>query len=167
VYTGNGKGKTTAAVGQAARAAGHNRNVLFMFFNKKPNISGEENSLKKIGVTVEYFSSQYPVNKRKKKLKERVSIQTRKGIEFVLKAFHSGNYDYIIMDEILVSVRDKYLKEEELLKLIDEKPENTELLLTGRGATESVIANADIVSKVVNVKHPYKKGDKCKKATEY
>lgn len=89
------------------------------------------------------------------------------GVSKVIDEFFASNYDLIVLDEILISVRDGYLEEERLLDLIVTKPETVELVLTGRGATEKVIALADYVSEVKCVKHPYEKGVQSREGIEF
>lgn len=84
-----------------------------------------------------------------------------------MKKYFKKKYDILILDEILISVRDKFITEEELLQLLDKKPENLELVLTGRGATEKLIDRADLVSEIKKVKHPYDKRVKRRKGIEY
>ncbi|MEO0260967.1 MAG: cob(I)yrinic acid a,c-diamide adenosyltransferase, partial [candidate division WOR-3 bacterium] len=86
---------------------------------------------------------------------------------FVEKIFNENKYDIIILDEINISVRDGFLKEEEILSLLDKKPYGIELILTGRGATEKMIEKADLVSEVKKIKHPYDKGIFARKGIEF
>jgi cob(I)alamin adenosyltransferase len=81
--------------------------------------------------------------------------------------FKEEKYDIFIMDEVLISVRDGFLEEEELLEILDLKPEHMELVLTGRGATDAVIEKAHLVSSIENIKHPYDQGIDARKGIEF
>ncbi|MGB9677436.1 MAG: cob(I)yrinic acid a,c-diamide adenosyltransferase [Candidatus Ratteibacteria bacterium] len=163
VYTGDGKGKTTAAIGLALRAKSHNLNVCFIFFHKKNY--NERELLKKIGVDVFSFTEKHPYFEKVDK--EEIRRECLKGIDFIKNIFKKKNYDVVICDEILISLRDGFLKEEEIIEIMDQKPENIELVLTGRGATKKIIEKADLVSEIKKIKHPYDKGIKSRKGIEY
>jgi cob(I)alamin adenosyltransferase len=168
VYTGDGKGKTTAVVGLACRASGHNLKVCYIYFHKNPERwgYGEFKILKKIGVDIFGFGKEHP-HFDKKVEKEKIREECLKGIEFIKKIFKEKKYDVIICDEILISLRDGFLEEEEIIKIMEEKPENIELVLTGRYITEKIIEKADLVSEIKKIKHPYDKGIKSRKGIEY
>lgn len=167
VYTGDGKGKTTSAIGLAVRAKSHQLNVCFIYFHKnlkKWNYK-EVKILKKIGIDVYSFAKKHPFCDKVDK--EKLRKECLEGIEFIKKIFKEKKYDIVICDEILISMRDGFLKEEEILKIMEEKPKNIELILTGRGATEKIIERADYVSEIRKIKHPYDKGIKARKGIEY
>ncbi|MCM8772446.1 MAG: cob(I)yrinic acid a,c-diamide adenosyltransferase [Candidatus Omnitrophica bacterium] len=167
VYTGDGKGKTTSAIGLALRARSHNLKVCFIYFHKDTERWNyrETEILKKINIDVFSFAPFHPFCDRVdiKFLRE----ECLKGLEFVRKIFKEKKYDVIILDEILISLRDGFLKEEEVLRIMNEKPENVELILTGRGATKKIIEKADLVSEIRNIKHPYGKGIKAREGVDY
>lgn len=168
VYTGDGKGKTTSAIGLSIRAKGNNMNACIIFFHKNPERwkYGEDEILKKIGIDLFYFAKEHPYfNKNLKK--EDIRKECLKGIEFVKKIYDGKKYDIIILDEILISLRDGFLKEEEIIEIMEKKPENIELILTGRGATEKIIERADLVSEIKKIKHPFDKGIKARRGIEY
>lgn len=170
IYTGDGKGKTTAAVGLAVRANAQGLRVCYMSFHKDPQYykSGEQKNLKKLGINVKYFAKDHPMCwTNKKASREKLCGDCQKGLKFINKVFKDKEYDILIVDELNVSVRDGFLKEEEVLCMIEEKPSGMELVLTGRGATKKMIAKADLVSFIKEVKHPYKKGVKARKGIEY
>ena len=168
VYTGDGKGKTTAAVGLACRARGHNLKVRYAYFHKDPQKweYGEQEVLKKLGVDVFGFAKKHP-HFYKGVSKEEIRKECLKGLEFVRKIYQEDKYDILILDEILISLRDGFLKEEELLKILKTKPGNLELILTGRGATQKIIEQADLVSQIKKVKHPYDLGVQGREGIEY
>jgi cob(I)alamin adenosyltransferase len=168
VYTGPGKGKSTAAIGQAARAAGHGFKVGFISFFKDPEAFGygEYNSLKKLGVETFLFARKHPHFYKELKTDD-VCRECRKGVEFIKELFRDPSWDMLVLDEINIAVRDGFLKEEDVLSLLEAKPERLELVLTGRGVTEKIVEKADLVSEVREVKHPYNQGIKSRKGIEY
>jgi len=167
VYTGDGKGKTTAVIGLACRAIGHNLKVCYIYFHKNPERwgYGEFKILEKIGIDVFGFAKEHPYFDKVEK--EKLREECLKGIKFIKKIYKEKKYDVIICDEILISLRDGFLKEEEIIKIMEEKPENVELVLTGRIATEKIIEKADLVSEIKKIKHPYDKGIKSREGIEY
>jgi len=168
IYTGAGKGKTTAAVGLAIRAIGHDLKVCWVYFHKVPNKWGynELKVLEKLGSKVFGFAEKHP-HFYKDVTNEELREECLKGVAFIEKLFKDDNFDLIVLDEIIISVRDGFLKEEELMNLLNKKPEKTELVLTGRGATDSMIEKADLVSKIDNIKHYYDIGIESRAGIEY
>jgi cob(I)alamin adenosyltransferase len=168
VYTGDGKGKSTAAIGQAARAAGHGFKVGFVSFFKDPEVFryGEYKSLEKLGINTFFFAKRHP-HFDKKLSPDDVCQECSRGLEFIRGLFHDPSWDMLILDEINIAVRDGFLKEEEVLSLLETKPAKLELVLTGRGATKKTIEKADLVSEVREVKHHYRQGIKSRKGIEY
>jgi len=168
VYTGDGKGKSTAAIGQAVRAAGHGFKVGFVSFFKDPEVFGygEFESLQKLGIRTFLFARRHPHFYKKISLDE-VREECLKGIEFVKELFHDQSWDMLVLDEIDIAVRDGFLREEEVLSLLEAKPEKLELVLTGRGATEKIIEKADLVSEIKEIKHPYEQGIGSREGIEY
>jgi len=167
VYTGDGKGKTTAVIGLACRATGHNLKVCYIYFHKNPERwgYGEFKILEKIGVDIFGFAKEHPHFDKVEK--EKLREECLKGIEFIKKIYEEKKYDVIICDEILISLRDGFLNEEEIIKIMEEKPENIELVLTGRYITKKIIEKADLVSEIKKIKHPYDKGIKSRKGIEF
>ncbi|MEE9488313.1 MAG: cob(I)yrinic acid a,c-diamide adenosyltransferase [Candidatus Brocadiales bacterium] len=164
VYTGDGKGKTTAAMGQAIRALGHGQRVLVVQFLKgRP--TGEINILREMkNVTVERFgSSQFVCGDP---TPEDMTL-AKEGFEKARAAVMSGDYDLVILDEINILVNYKMLEVDQVLGLIKERPEGVELILTGRNAHPQVVDAADLVSEVRAVKHYYKKGVGARPGVEY
>jgi cob(I)alamin adenosyltransferase len=168
IYTGTGKGKSTAAIGQAARAAGHGFKVGFVSFFKDPEAFGygEYKSLEKLGIKTFLFAKKHP-HFYKELNPDTVRQECSKGLEFIKELFQDPSWDMLILDEINIAVRDGFLKEEEVLSLLDAKPEELELVLTGRGVTEKIMEKADLVSEVKEVKHPYSQGVKSREGIEY
>lgn len=168
VYTGAGKGKSTAAIGQAARAAGHGFKVGFVSFFKDPDAFGygEYRSLEKLGVKTFLFARKHP-HFYKELNTDDVCQECARGVEFIKGLFQDPSWDMLVLDEINIAVRDGFLKEEDVLSLMEAKPEKLELVLTGRGVTDKIIEKADLVSEVKEVKHPYSQGVKSRKGVEY
>jgi len=156
VYTGNGKGKTTAMLGLALRAVGAGLRVYIGQFVKDTE-SSETKAIKKFLPNIEI--EQYGPNGLIEPENMAEAIQTTlRGLEKATNAMLSGKYDAIMLDEINIAVYMGVLKTEHVLELIRKKPHNVELVLTGRYAPAEVIAAADLVSEIGEVKHYYEAG---------
>jgi cob(I)alamin adenosyltransferase len=168
IYTGDGKGKSTAAIGQAVRAAGHGFKVGLVSFFKDPEAFGygEHKSLEKLGVKTFLFAKRHPHFYRELN-RDDVCQECSRGLEFVKELFQDPSWDMLVLDEINIAVRDGFLTEEDILSLLDAKPEKLELVLTGRAATKGIMEKADLVSEVREVKHPYSQGIACREGIEY
>ena len=168
VYTGDGKGKSTAAIGQAVRAAGHGFKVGFVSFFKDPEMFGygEYESLRKLGIETFLFAKKHPHFYKKINLDE-VRGECLNGVKLIKELLQDKSWDMLVLDEINIAVRDGFLKEEEVLSLLDAKPEKLELVLTGRGATERILNKADLVSEIKEIKHPYNRGIRTREGIEY
>ncbi len=158
VYTGNGKGKTTAALGLALRAAGHRLKVLVIQFLKGGIAYGELRSAKKL---VPYLTI-VPAGRETFVCKQKpdpIDVRlARKAWEFAQRSVHSREYNLVVLDEINVAVEYGLVPLKELLALMKNKPEDVELVLTGRWARPPVLRSADLVTEMKEVKHYYKKG---------
>ena len=168
IYTGDGKGKTTAAVGLAVRALGHGLKVCYVHFNKQPDLYGynEIQSLRKLGAVVLGFTDGHgSFNASVTKESSRKDVLV--GLAELEKYIQAENLDLLILDEILISVRDGVLDEDELLKFIAQKPAQLELVLTGRGASDGLIAAADYVSDIQKIKHPFDRKIYSREGIEY
>jgi len=168
IYTGTGKGKSTAAIGQAVRAAGHGFKVGFLSFFKDPEAFGygEYKSLEKLGIKTFLFARKHP-HFYKELNPDDVCQECSEGLEFIKELVRDPSWDMLILDEINIALRDGFLKEEDVLSLLDAKPDKLELVLTGRGVTDKIVEKADLVSEVREVKHPYSRGVKGRKGIEY
>jgi len=163
VYTGDGKGKTTAAIGQAIRALGRGYQVCFIQFFKEHN-SGEVKILKNFpNLKLLHPLPFYPTKKNRDFLKKKIE---RILLE-ISKIIKSKTYDLVILDEINIALRNELLKEGDILDLLKNKPRSLELILTGRGATKEIIKMADLVTEMKEIKHPLKKGIKAREGIEY
>jgi len=156
VYTGDGKGKTTAAVGLAVRAAGAGLRTFFAQFIKAER-SGEIDVLERLGDRVicrRYGGGSW----LRGKPGEEDVMRARAGLEEVRQAVSSGEYGLVVLDEADMAVWFQLLAVDDLLALIDVKPERTELVFTGRRADPRLIARADLVTEMREVKHYYRQG---------
>ncbi|MDA8138801.1 MAG: cob(I)yrinic acid a,c-diamide adenosyltransferase [Desulfobacteraceae bacterium] len=165
IYTGDGKGKTTAALGVALRAAGAGLKVYVAQFMKKGHYS-EIEALKQLEpqVRAEQFGSGRFV--RGTPEAEDLTL-ARRGFEAVHAALISGAYDLVIADEAVVAVAGGLLDESDLLDLIARRPPAVELILTGRGATQALMAAADLVTEMRAFKHYFENGVTARKGIEY
>jgi len=170
VFTGDGKGKTTAALGQALRAVGDGKRVLMIQFIKGPWPSGEDESHKKL-------LPHFELRKRGKgfvgilndtlprEVHEKAACDALD--ELIMEA-ENGSWDIIIADEINNALDLKLIPEEKVLELIYiGRDKKIDLMYTGRGAKEKIMAEADLVSEVKDIKHPYYEGKIAKRGIEY
>ncbi len=158
VYTGNGKGKTTAALGLALRAAGHRFRVLIIQFLKGGISYGEIKSAKKLSpyLTIVPMGRECFVDKKDPHPVDR--RWARRGWQLSKEAVQGQQFQVVILDEVNVAVDYGLVPLDELLDLMKNKPENVELILTGRRARPEVLRQADLVTEMKEVKHYYRKG---------
>lgn len=168
VYTGDGKGKTSSAVGLATRALGSGFRVCYCSFHKRPEKYGytEIESLGRLGADISVFAKGHPHLDRNINENE-IRREVAEAITYLRNLLKEKPVDLLILDEILISVRDRYLDEAVLLDFIKNKPPHTELVLTGRGATEKVMELADYVTFCRKLKHPYDNGITSRRGIEY
>ena len=166
IFTGDGKGKTSAALGIALRALGHNLRVHVIFFMKGGYPYSERQMLAQLhNISFSSFGQDYFVDPNN--IKPEAKEEARKGLDKAHEVLHSGNHDVVILDEINVAVGWKLLEVSEVLQLIKNKPKNVELILTGRYADPRLIDVADLVTEMMEVKHPYGKGVKARGGIDY
>lgn len=156
VYTGNGKGKTTAALGMTLRAAGAGMNVFFAQFMKGME-SSELVALEKLGdhIHLRQYGSRSFIKDKPTEEEIRGAL---KGLAEVRQAMLSGRYQVVVLDEANVAVYYNLFSVEALLDLIRAKPDDVELLITGRDAHSMIIEAADLVTEMKEIKHYYQKG---------
>ena len=169
VYTGKGKGKTTAALGLALRATGYDKKICMIQFIKGSWHYGEMDSTKKLEPEFEMVAigkgfvgiidDKSPKEDHEKVAKEAIRISNEK--------IQSGKYDIVILDEINYAVNLNLITVDDVLKLIKSKPENIDLVLTGNYAKEEVMEIADLVTEMKEIKHPFQKGIKAKKGIDF
>ena len=168
VYTGKGKGKTTAALGMALRAAGHGKKTLIIQFIKSFKRYGELKFVKKFdcGIEIKTMGKGYVKIKGDRfPFKEHVKTAKRT-LKFAKDQILSKKYHIIVLDEINIALDKKLLTVQEVTELIQQKPPDLHLILTGRGAPKKLIQLADLVSEVKEIKHPFKKGIPAQKGIE-
>jgi hypothetical protein len=168
IYTGDGKGKTTAAMGLAARAAGRGLTVLIIQFMKHQP-SGEILFLEKSSSLIKAESYGLPgfFNPEKNNDREPHEIKAKKGYNRALEAAVSGKYNMIILDEILTAGYFSFISDDEIISLIDKRSAGVELILTGRGLTPATAAKSDLITEMKCVKHYYEKGITAREGIEF
>lgn len=166
IFTGNGKGKTTAALGTILRAAGHGLRVFIVFFMKGDYEYGEFKALPKLP-NIEICKSGFRQFTDPLNIKPEEKEQAKSGLAAARKAILSGSYDLVVLDEVNVALEYNLIELDEVVKLIKDKPPRVELILTGRYADNGLIEMADLVTEMVKVKHPFDKGIKARKGIEY
>jgi cob(I)alamin adenosyltransferase len=172
VYTGDGKGKTTAAFGLALRAAGQGNKVLIYQFLKPASLdTGERFALQLGAVRIRIEALDIPWDmSRSFKDKKKVS-QMKKAIKEVLERIKQTAakrfYDCLILDEIVFCLSKGLAKIEDIKSIIEERDPSVEIVLTGRGATKELIEMADLVTEMKNIKHPFDKGVKARRGIEF
>ena len=166
VFTGNGKGKTSAALGAVLRALGHNLRVYIVFFMKGKYPYGEFSILSKLpNVEVASFGLRClidPANINPDEIE-----QAKLALAAARTALLGGNYDLVVLDEVNVAVHFKLIELDDVVQLINDRPQNVDLILTGRYADARVIELADLATEMVKLKHHYDKGVKARKGIEY
>ncbi|HUT67275.1 MAG TPA: cob(I)yrinic acid a,c-diamide adenosyltransferase [Dehalococcoidales bacterium] len=166
IFTGNGKGKTTAALGTILRAAGHGIKVFIVFFMKGDYEYGEFSALLKLP-NVEIYKSGFRQFTDPLNIKPEEIEQAKSALAAARKAVLSGDYGLVVLDEVNVALEYKLIELDEVIKLIEDKPPHVELILTGRYADNRLIEIADLVTEMIKVKHPFDKGVKARKGIEY
>jgi cob(I)alamin adenosyltransferase len=159
IYTGNGKGKTTAALGVALRAAGAGKKTLLIQFMKASFPYREYESLKHLNdfITVERFGTdKFVIEKRQPTSEECEEISA--GLKRAARAFTESSHDIVILDELCVAVYFKAIQSDTVISLLKDKPEPLELILTGRYCPPDWIDLADLVTEMTEIKHYYTQG---------
>jgi cob(I)alamin adenosyltransferase len=166
IYTGNGKGKTTAALGLALRAAGYNIRVFIGQFIKGHKY-GELHSLKKLDplITIRQFGRKGFIHITDKPDKKDIEA-ANKGLNTCLEAMLSGKYEIIILDEINVALYFNLLSEKQVHDFLDKKPDGVEIVMTGRYSPPSFIDRADLVTEMNEKKHYFNTGIQARKGIE-
>ena len=166
VYTGNGRGKTTSAIGLAVRALGRNWKVYLIQFMKGYYNYGELQTLSKFeNLKIIQFGTPEFVSKKHPK-KEDIEHAVE-GLNFAKELIMRGEYDMVILDEINVAVDFGLLDKNEIIELIKNRPSHVELILTGRNAPSEFIELADYVTEMKEIKHPFMKGLLAREGIEY
>ena len=165
LYTGNGKGKTTAALGLAIRAVGAGLKIYLGQFIKKGS-TGEIKALRRFhpDIIVRQYGQGCFI--RHKPAPTDI-LSARKGLNDLIRAMTCGKYDLVIADEIICAMNAELITPEEILQLIDKRPQSVELVLTGRNAPKKIIKKTDLVTEMRKVRHPFDRGIAARKGIEY
>ena len=169
IYTGNGKGKTTAAVGLGIRAYGSGLKVLMVQFLKGAE-TGELKVLNTLAPDFRLYRSKkikgfiWNMNEDEK---QELGRQTREAFDLAVKAVKSGEWDMLILDELMGAISNKLISVEAAVALIKNKPEKLEIVMTGRNAPPELVSLADYVSDIAALKHPMDMGITARKGIEY
>lgn len=166
VFTGDGKGKTTAALGVVLRSLAHGRKVCFITFMKGAFPYGEKKALTQFpNFVLKDFGHLHFVDPQN--VKEEEKEEARQALKTAREAITSGEYDLVVLDEVNIASAWGLIDKEEIVKLIKDKPLQLDLILTGRYAPQGFIELADLVTEMKEVKHPFKKGILAKKGIDY
>ena len=169
VYTGNGKGKTTAALGMALRAVGYEHKVCMLQFIKGSWHYGEIDSSKKLEPNFELI----PVGKGfvgildDNSPREEHEKYAAEAVKICREKIFSGKYDVVILDEVNYAINLDLIDVQDIIKIIKEKPFELDLVLTGRNVREEIVELADLVIEMKEIKHPFKSGIKAKKGIDF
>jgi len=176
IYTGKGKGKTTASLGIALRAVSSGLKVCMFQFLKKRGTSSE-GWLEFPNFSIVCLNQEHPmfsqhrdepaVKRRISRLSKQLAEKIKKDLVKIKRVMRTGKYDVIILDEILNCVSERFVEEAEVLRILKARPAALELVLTGRGATSRLVAASDYVTKLAKVKHPFDRGQGARKGIEY
>ena len=167
LYTGNGKGKTTAALGQALRAAGHGFNITIIQFIKNQQHTGEIKAAKEIladHLEIHPMGTGFTWDAKDP---EEVRQAAVKGWELARQKIAGGQYKMVILDELTYTLNYGLVDEDEVLNFLKEKPAGVHIVITGRDASDRLIDIADLVTEMQEIKHPYQNGGKAVKGIEF
>jgi cob(I)alamin adenosyltransferase len=178
VYTGPGKGKTTAAVGLAVRAAGHGLRTCLIQFLKRGWESGEWAALAKLAPEIDmhvFGAAQWGDHTAASPdtpwwalpPSDEDRQQAQQAFDLARRMVASGEWDLVVLDEVFAAVRHGLVSAQDVVNLIAEKPAQVELVLTGRDAPPEVLAAADLVTEMKAVKHPFEQGVQARRGIEY
>lgn len=168
VYTGDGKGKTTAALGLALRASASGIKVFFgQYFKTGGGGSGEEKVLKKLkNITYRKYDIESPLFSPGVPL-DVIEKKAVKAFNDSAQAFRQGKYGLVVLDELTYAISLKMIKESEVISALKKRNKSTEVVITGRAASKGLLEIAGLVTEMKKVKHPYDKGLKARKGIEF
>ena len=166
INTGNGKGKTTAAFGQALRVAGHGFTVCIVQFIKGAWQTGESKALERFGDLIELHICGTGFTWEAES-KEEVAAAGRRGWELARGKLASGDYRLVVLDELTYLINYDIVTEQEVVECLKKRPRQVDVVITGRGASPGLLAAADLVTEMREVKHPYHQGVKARKGLEF
>jgi cob(I)alamin adenosyltransferase len=166
LFTGDGKGKTSAAIGVVVRALGNGLRVYLAFFMKGAAPSGERNILASLpGIRMQSFGTAGFINRDK--IRPVARKKAGGGLAAAREAMLSGDFDLVVLDELALAATWGLVSMDDVMALIADKPDSVELILTGRLADARLIKAADLVTEMVKIKHPYDKGIPARQGIEY
>ena len=163
VYTGDGKGKTTAALGLALRASCQDLKVIFIQFLKS-QVCGEHLFTQKFPA---FEIKQFGEGDLFKKSDDELLKETNEAYRCAEEALNSNKYDMVILDEIFIAHWRGFISLQKIMSLIEKKPGNVELVLTGRKAPQEIVKRADLVTEMLMIKHPFSAGISQRRGIEY
>jgi len=166
VFTGNGKGKTTAALGLTLRALGHNQRVCFIQFLKGSWQYGELESVKKFSDLLDFHVMGRGFTWKSDDLKKDVAV-ARRAWEFAKKIIVENRHQLVVLDELTYLVTYNMIGEQEMIEVLSRRDPSMHVVVTGRGAGETLIQAADLVTEMCEIKHPYMKGVMAQKGVEF
>ncbi|MEO8326626.1 MAG: cob(I)yrinic acid a,c-diamide adenosyltransferase [Nitrospirota bacterium] len=166
VYTGAGKGKTTAALGMAIRCLGHGMNVAMVQFIKGAIDTAEERILKSFGHQVVFLrmGEGYTWETQDRERDAHVAQEAWTAVERILQ---DPQFGMVILDELNIAIHHEYVSLEQVLKAVAQRPPTLHVVITGRGAKPELIEAADLVSEMKMIKHPFRKGIKAQQGVEF
>lgn len=168
VNTGNGKGKTTAALGIGLRSVGHGMKVLMLQFIKGSRLTGEIAAVRLLEPNFKIVPlGQGFIKKDREKYSEETIQHARVSWEYAKREIMSDLYDMVILDEINYMISYGLVDVEDVITVLKEKPKRLNVILTGRDAHDKIIELADIVTEMREIKHHYKKGINARKGIEF
>jgi cob(I)alamin adenosyltransferase len=167
IFTGDGKGKTTAALGTVLRAVGHGLKISVIFFIKGNFSRGEYKTLRALpDVKVTAFGLRHFILENEERNPQETA-EAQAALAAARADVTGGEYDLVVLDEIICACFFKLIETGEVLQLIKDKPQHVELILTGRKADKKIIEAADLVTEMKKIKHPYDNGIAARKGIEY
>jgi cob(I)alamin adenosyltransferase len=166
VFTGDGKGKTTAALGLTFRALGHGKRVCFIQFIKGAWKSGEAMLSSNLQELLDFHVMGRGFTWKSEDI-EKDREAAREAWEFAVRMINENSYDLIVLDELTYLIRYNMITEDEVLSSLLRKPESLHLVITGRYASNGLLEAADLITEMKAVKHPYASGIKAQKGFDY
>ncbi|MDR0915164.1 MAG: cob(I)yrinic acid a,c-diamide adenosyltransferase [Endomicrobium sp.] len=168
INTGNGKGKTTSAIGQIVRYLGQGFKICLIYLFKSEHCCGENNILSKLNnIDILYFVNQHPyfnTNIHTSDIILECNLALSKLKEFVNS---NHRYDVFVLDEFNIALKDKFINEKNFISVVQLLSKQSDIIITGRGATQKLLDLADLVTDMIDVKHPYSHGILAKKGLEF
>lgn len=169
IYTGNGKGKTTASIGLGVRAYGNGLKVIMIQFLKS-GVTGELNVLNKLGENFKVYrfekEKDFTWNLTEEQ-KDELKKEINEGFNFAKKVVEENNCDMLILDEVMAAINGGYIQEDEVIKLLNNKNDKMEIVLTGRNVSERIAEKSDLITEMKEVKHYFQKGIPARQGIEF